>query len=136
MELKEKVVSLHKQGYNCCQSVLMAHKDLTGYSEEELTRLGAGFLGGMATGKGTCGALVGAQMIMGIKEYQGKQIPRNARALCAEFEKRCGAVICSDLKGMKTGQVLCSCDDCIYHAAKIIDELYSADNAKEDPWAF
>ena len=124
MDIREKAVAMHKKGYNCCQSVLAAHADLTDYTEEELARFGAGFLGGMATTKGTCGALVGAQMIMGLKEYQGKQIPKNAKNLCDEFEKRCGAVICGDLKGVKTGKMLCSCDDCIANAAEIIAELY------------
>lgn len=124
MSRGDEAVANHPKGYNCCQCVLVACADLTDYSEEELARLGAGFLGGMATAKGTCGALVGAQMIMGLHEFQGKQVPGKAKELCQEFEKRCGAVICGDIKGVGTGKVLCSCDDCIRNAAEMIDERY------------
>lgn len=124
MERGKKAVEIHHQGYNCCQSVLLSCADLTDLSEETLARLGAGFLGGMATGKGTCGALVGAQMIMGLKEFKGKQLPGNARDLCQKFEGHCGAVICGVIKGKETGKALCSCDDCIRCGAEMIEEIY------------
>ncbi|MBQ7447051.1 MAG: C_GCAxxG_C_C family protein [Eubacterium sp.] len=124
MERGKKAVEIHHKGYNCCQSVLLSCADLTDLSEQTLACLGAGFLGGMATAKGTCGALVGAQMIMGLKEFKGKQLPGNARDLCQAFENHCGAVICGDIKGKKTGKVLCPCDECIRYGAQMIEEIY------------
>ena len=124
MKRGKKAVEIHQQGYNCCQSVLLSCADLTDLSEEKLACLGAGFLGGMATAKGTCGALVGAQMIMGLREFKGKQLPGNARDLCQAFEKQCGAIICGEIKGKDSGKPLCSCDDCIRCGAQLIEELY------------
>lgn len=120
----KKAVERHGQGYNCCQSVLLACADLAGIPEKELACLGAGFLGGMATGQGTCGALVAAQMIMGLKEFQGKQIPGKAKELCEAFEKHCGAVVCGDIKGKITGKALCPCDECIRFAAEMTETRF------------
>lgn len=30
-----------------------------------------------------------------------------------EFKEKAGATICRDLKGVGTGKMLCSCDDCV-----------------------
>ena len=34
----------------------------------------------------------------------------------APFAELCGATICRDLKGIGTGKVLCSCEDCVRNA--------------------
>ena len=43
--------------------------------------------------------------------------------LVDDFEKRSGALICADLKGVKTGKVLCSCDNCIKNAIDILENI-------------
>jgi len=44
--------------------------------------------------------------------------------LRSEFEQRCGATRCKDLKGVGTGQgPLCSCEDCVRNAVQALDEL-------------
>ena len=53
----------HKQGYNCCQSVLAAFSDLTGLSEQTSFDIGGGFGGGAGTGE-LCGAVAGAVMAL------------------------------------------------------------------------
>ncbi len=122
MDRKELAVDLKHNGHNCCQSVLCAFADELKISTEELDRMGAGFGVGMGCMEATCGALVGAQMVLGLKTFQGKPILKDAAAIHNEFKTKCGASICKDLKGRDTGKILCECDDCVRNAVEIIDK--------------
>ena len=105
-----------KKEMNCCQAVLVAFADRLGKSEDELLRLGSGFGSGMATMEGTCGALVGAIMVSSLLSPDG-EARNNSRAIMSRFKELCGgATICRDLKGIGTGKVLCSCEDCVRNA--------------------
>ena len=109
MTINERMnyAALRKKEMNCCQAVLVAFADEAGRSEEDLLRLGSGFGSGMGTMEGTCGALVGAIM------------PR--------FKELCGATICRDLKGIDTGKVLCSCENCVRNAVRAAGESLAKD---------
>ena len=123
MERKERAVALKHNGYNCCQAVLCAFQDKLLVPEEDLKKMGAAFGVGMGCMEATCGALIGAQMILGMSEYQGMPILRDAAGLVKAFDAKCGATICKDLKGVETGVVKCECDDCVRHAVEILEEL-------------
>ncbi len=122
MNKAEYAVEMKKK-YNCCQAVLLAFKEELGLDEEFLVKLGAGFGSGMGGLDGTCGALCGAEMILGLYGYEGRRMNPQARELHNRFGEMCGATICRDLKGVDTGTVLCSCDDCVRNAAKLVEEL-------------
>ena len=105
-----------KKEMNCCQAVLVAFADRLGRGEGELLRLGSGFGSGMGTMEGTCGALVGAVMVSSLLSAEGAA-RNNSRAIMSRFKELCGgATICRDLKGIGTGKVLCSCEDCVRNA--------------------
>ena len=105
-----------KKEMNCCQAVLVAFADKLGKSEDDLLRLGSGFGSGMATMEGTCGALVGAIMVSSLLSPDG-EARNNSRAIMSRFKELCGgATICRDLKGIETGKMLCSCEDCVRNA--------------------
>ncbi len=123
MERKELAVELKHSGYNCCQAVLCAYKDELSLSEEDLKKMGAAFGVGMGCMEATCGALCGAQMIQGIKTYEGKPILRDAASIAQKFNTLCGATTCKDLKGRDTGKVICECDDCVRNAVQILEEM-------------
>jgi|GEM_PF-556571 Putative redox-active protein (C_GCAxxG_C_C). len=112
---------LLKQSCNCCQAVLCAYADETGLSVPK--SVGAAFGLGMGGMEATCGALCGAELILGLKRYQGKPIRQEAKALHESFRARCGAVLCKDLKGIETGIVLCPCNDCVRNAVLALEEL-------------
>ncbi len=124
MDKKEKAVQLKHSGCNCAQAVLCVFQEETGLPEEFLKRIGAGFGVGMGCMEATCGALIGAEMLMGLKEYKGKPVIRSARELHRAFTEKCGASICKDLKGRDTGKVICECDDCVRNAVDLAAELY------------
>ena len=111
-----------KNEMNCCQAVLVAFADKLGKGEDDLLRLGSGFGSGMATMEGTCGALVGAIMVSSLLSAEG-EARSNSRAIMSRFKELCGgATICRDLKGIETGKVLCSCEDCVRNAVRAAGE--------------
>ena len=118
MTLDERMgyAAQRKKEMNCCQAVLVAFADKLCKSEDNLLRLGSGFGSGMATMEGTCGALVGAIMVSSLLSPDG-EARNNSRAIMSRFKELCGgATICRDLKGIETGKVLCSCEDCVRNA--------------------
>lgn len=118
MNRADKAVEIKHTGVNCAQAVLLAYEDISGLDEDTLRKLGTPFGMGMGTTEGTCGALCGAQMILGLI---GKG--RSARLLTNAFKAECGALQCGDIKGVKTGKMLCSCDDCVANAARILEGM-------------
>ena len=111
-----------KRMNNCCQAVLLAYADVLGKSESELCTLGKCFGAGMGGMEGTCGALCGAEMALGLTRYQGRALSGAARALHQAFERACGASICRQLKGVDSGAPLCACDDCVRRAAQALEQ--------------
>ena len=120
VELKSRTGDAH---YNCAQAVACVFAEETGASEETLRKLGAGFGLGMGLMEATCGALCGAQMVLGLVKYNGKPIRTDAAGLYQAFTEKCGASICKEIKGVKTGKVLCSCDDCVRNAVALLEEI-------------
>ncbi|OON85052.1 hypothetical protein BXO88_14125 [Oribacterium sp. C9] len=116
----EKAVDYKHNGCNCCQAVLMAFEDELELSAEQLKTLGSGFGAGMGCMEATCGALIGANMILGMKNNTGTPTGPKSRQLLNDFKAACGATICKDLKGLGTGKVLCECDDCVRNAVRAL----------------
>ena len=126
LEERMEYAAKRKREMNCCQAVLVAFADRLGKSEDELLRLGSGFGSGMATMEGTCGALVGAIMVSSLLSPDG-EARNNSRAIMSRFKELCGgATICRDLKGIETGKVLCSCEDCVRNAVRAAGETLKA----------
>lgn len=119
---KELAVNFKHNGNNCCQAVLLAFANELNLSEELLRQMGAGFGAGMGCMEGTCGALCGAEMLLGLKEFQGKPVSAKARQIHQDFTQKCGASLCKDLKGITTGKMLCSCDDCVRNATETAEK--------------
>lgn len=111
-----------KHSHNCCQAVLLAYEDLLPLDRDTLLAVGSTFGSGMGGMKGTCGALTGAEMVLGLLGYKGSSMNRYSRELFAAFEEKCGSSVCIELKGILTGRMLCSCEDCCRHAAEALEE--------------
>ena len=120
MELAAK----YKREMNCCQAVVKAFADTVDVDEPTLLRLAAGFGAGMGTMDGTCGALVGAIMIASLRAKDGEAMALSRRIL-PRFRELCGATICRELKGVDTGKVLCSCENCVRNAVCAAEEAIS-----------
>ena len=110
-----------KSQMNCCQAVLLAFAQELQTDPQTLMKLGSAFGSGMATMNGTCGALVGAEMVLGMLGHQ--PVRADAKRLFTEFEQRCGSSVCKTLKGVGTGKMLCSCEDCVRNAAALVEQM-------------
>lgn len=124
-ERAEQATQLKLSGkYNCAQSVVTVLADQTNLSKEQLQKISAGFCAGMGTLQATCGALVGAAMIAGLKT-EGNNTLSYTRQMIKAFEKKCGAVTCKDLKAKQAdGSPLCPCEDCVRNAIRVYGEVF------------
>ena len=125
-EAANRAVGLKQTGQcNCCQAVAVALAEETGLSEDTMKKIASGFCVGMGTMKATCGALIGAVMVAGMK-LDGNGTVKYSKTMSEEFEAMSGALTCKDLKGIDTGVVICPCDQCVRNAvmsyAKVMGE--------------
>ena len=98
----------------------MAYADRIDISEKDIKRIGATFGAGMGCCESTCGALCAAQMVLGMT---GGNL-RSAKLLLDGFRTRTGgSILCRELKGLETGKMLCSCEDCVKYASECLDNL-------------
>ena len=126
----EKALELHKKGYNCAQAVVCAFAEDCGVPEEEAFRIAEGFGFGMGMME-MCGAVSGMSMVIGLTNSVGnleKGKPTKAdtyqkvRTYAEKFRDKNGSYLCRELKGAGTGNVLCTCDQCIADAARMTEE--------------
>lgn len=108
---------------NCAQAVICAFTDVAGVDEVTAMSLGSGFGAGMGNGEGTCGAIVGAGIVLGLVKKDKAVAMRDMRNIMSKFQQRNGATQCKRLKGVGTGCALRSCDDCVGDAAEFLEEL-------------
>ncbi len=131
MNRAEQAVQYKHSGSNCCQAVLKGFADKLPLDETMLSAIGSGFGTGMGCLSATCGALCGAVMAAGMLNDSGKPTILQSRVMLKEFEQQSGATLCGDLKGVKTGIVLCECDDCVRNAVHILEKMLDTENAKK-----
>ena len=123
-ERADKAVQMKTSGkYNCSQAVTATLADQTSLTEEQLNQISAGFCAGMGNLEATCGALIGAGMIAGLKS-EGKGTLKITRQIQEKFCERCGAIKCKDLKAMTDGKPLCPCEECVRNAVLIYGEVF------------
>ena len=127
----EETIKKHDQGYNCAQAVACTYCDLVGGDEETMFKMTEALGLGMGGMNGTCGALTGACVLAGMKRSTGNLEKPNSKAesyklsreMVGQFKEQNQAVICRELKGVDTGKVLRSCQDCIMDAAAIAERV-------------
>ena len=121
MESRKQIAVEKKHcGLNCAQAVLCTYADIAGIDEETAIRLAAPFGAGMGNMEGTCGAITGAGLVLGLvsKGPATKQM----RQIMNKFQERNGATQCKLLKGVGTGKILRECSDCVADAAEFLEE--------------
>ena len=111
---------------NCTQSVVKVFEDKISVDSDNLMKLSAGFAAGMGCMESTCGALIGAVMTAGAMT-DGMGTPRYSRDILKNFNDKCGATICKDLKGIETGKELCPCHECVRNAVLSLGEVLNLD---------
>jgi C_GCAxxG_C_C family probable redox protein len=103
----ENAVSRFKEGFSCSQANLSTFGEQFGLDRDTALKLAAGFGGGMGRMAGTCGAVTGAFMILGLKygavspeDMQAKELTyEKVREFAARFSERNGSLECRELLG-------------------------------------
>ena len=72
----ELALSRFAEGFNCSQAVFSAYAE--GIDEETALKIASGFGGGMGRMAGTCGAVTGAMMVLGLR-FGGTTPDREAK---------------------------------------------------------
>lgn len=108
---------------NCAEAVLCAYADRTGIDSRTAANITYAFAAGMGNTAGTCGALVGAGIALGLIRQERAAVLKDMKTIITRFRIRNGATICGELKGIKTGCPLRSCPDCVADAVEFLDEV-------------
>lgn len=127
----EKAVINHRSGYNCSQAVACAFCDKVGVSEEMMYQMMEGYGFGMGCMEGVCGALSGAIAVASLKTSQSVGSSGNRRRECYRiskqiikgFQEKNKSIICRELKGVDSGNVLRDCPGCVADAAALLQAI-------------
>ena len=114
--------------HNCAHAILHTYADVAGISEEAAMNIAGAFGGGMGNMEGTCGALVGAGLVLGLVNKDKVKSMKQMRQIMTRFHERNGATQCKLLKGVGTKNVLRECPLCVADAAEFLEELLQQGN--------
>ena len=109
MNKVELAKSYFKEGYNCCQAVVLAFKDEMGLDEHAALAIASSFGGGVGRLREVCGAVSGmclvAGMLYGYTDPKAKAEKADhyklIQQMAADFTARNGSIICRVLTGIE-----------------------------------
>ena len=112
-ERSDKARVLHKQGLNCCQSVVMAYADKLPIEPENAMNVAAPFGRGLAGTREVCGCVSGMAMVCGLTGHTA-----DVRPLIEKFREENGDIVCGHL--LKMGKR--PCPEMVAYAAGLLNE--------------
>lgn len=131
-----------KEGYNCCQAVVLAFCDDLGMDRETALAISSSFGGGVGRLREVCGAVSGMCIVAGAKYGYTSPDAREEKAehykliqkMAKEFEEKNGSIICKVLTGIEKGTHVPAerneeyykkrpCDCLVYDAAEILETI-------------
>ena len=143
MKNSDRAVECFIKGFNCAQAVFSTFAPSHGLDERQALKIACPFGAGMARMQETCGALVGAFLVFGLK--YGKNIPEDEQSKEHTYERvrTCtnkflalhGSIYCRELLGVdmntEEGKKVINeqnlfrtrCPQFVRDAAIIVDEL-------------
>ena len=123
METRKHIASEKLQcgTHNCAQAIVSTYADFIGLDEETAKNVANAFGGGMGNMEGTCGALVGAGIVLGLATKDRSKSRVGMRQIMIQFQQKNGATQCKLLKGIGTKVVLRECSGCVSDAAEFLE---------------
>ncbi len=142
----EQAVEQFEKGFNCSQAILSTYCEQLGLDYETALKIATGFGGGMHI-NGTCGAVTGAFMALGLKYgniiAEDKITKENVYIKIIKFSNRFsdqhGSIQCHELLGYdittkegveiarKKGVFSVICPKLVKSAAEILEEMLNED---------
>jgi len=146
----EEAVKRHQGGFSCAQAILSTYGPELGIDRETALKIAGGFGSGMGRMAGTCGAVTGAFMVIGLvhgmtKEGDQKQKEISyelVRRFAGKFRERNRTLECRELMGVDVstpgGLAVASeknifrtvCPKYVQDAAEILEELLAGSLGK------
>ena len=113
-ERMDKARALHKQGCNCCQSVVMAWADRLPVDKDAAMNVAAPFGRGLAGTREVCGCVSGMAMVCGLTGHTADVCP-----MIEKFRAEQGDIVCARLlaQGKKT------CNEMVADAAGYLADI-------------
>ena len=117
-----------QKGYNCAQAVACVFCDKLKRDEKEVFEIMEAFGFGMGT-MDTCGVVSAMAAVVGMNVSDGnmqepktkKDCYKDIKNLKDKFIAENKSVICRQLKGVDSGEVLRSCEGCISDAVELLE---------------
>jgi C_GCAxxG_C_C family probable redox protein len=153
--LVEEAVKRHRGGFSCAQAILATYGPELGMDRETALKVAGGFGGGMGRMAGTCGAVTGAFMVIGLlygmtKEDDQKQKEISydyIRRFAEKFRQRNRTLECRELMGVDVSKpeglaeskarniTRTVCPKFVRDAAEILEEMLAEyhDTANKEP---
>lgn len=127
METRKQIAvgKLQCGSHNCAQAIVSTYSDIIGIDEATAKNLANAFGAGMGTMEGTCGALVGAGIVLGMATKDRMKSRSGMRQIMTQFQQKNGATQCKLLKGVGTNVVLRECTGCVADAAEFLEKQLS-----------
>lgn len=114
--------ALRKEGYNCCQSVVMAFDDVLEVPADVAARMSASFGSGFAGQGHMCGTVAALGLVSGALRFSGpadkKTVYASVSGLSDRFKSVNGSIICKELLATREK----SCMGLIEDAVSILHE--------------
>ena len=112
-ERMEKAHALHRQGCNCCQSVVMAFADRLPIAANHAMNMSAPFGRGLSGCREVCGCVSGMAMVCGLAEHTA-----DVRPLIEKFRTDNGDIVCARLLQMGKRP----CNEMVAYAAGLLSD--------------
>jgi len=143
MSRVQTAVDRFRNGYSCSQAIASTYGEGAGLDHDTAVRIAAGFGGGMGRMAGTCGAVTGALMVLGLKHGSAEADDRQAkeqlyemvREFARRFQARNQSLLCRDLLGCDISSpegferakqqklIATICPKLVQDAAEILEEM-------------
>ena len=127
---EEKVLSLHKHGYNCAQALICSYQDILPFEEKELFKLTEGLGRGVAGLEETCCIPILIAMIYScLKTCDGNvENPQSklksyacGKCLAMDFKEQAGSLCCHTILKENKEKKRC-CSDLLKMGIAILDD--------------
>jgi C_GCAxxG_C_C family probable redox protein len=141
MSKVKKAVKCFEDGFNCSQAIFATYGKEFGISPDQAFKIASGFGGGMRI-DGTCGAVTGAFMVLGLKFAHGKDKPYDKIIKFAETFRRknkstdCRTLIGCDIrtkegmdKATNEGLFRSVCSQLVKDSAEILETMLADDSS-------
>lgn len=119
----EKKIEELRETKSCSQSTLMGLCEDTEYSQDDLSKIASGFSGGIGGtfAEGSCGAVTGATLAIGLLEEDEDKIKAYTKEMFEAFKDKYTSVRCDIIS--KNGEDKTPCTECCVFAGKKVCDL-------------